>query len=326
MSLERLFFSGFDEKFPSLKAAEEYSKEEISIIDSKFRDLAPSDKVSLVANGSFARLEATRGSDFDYIILHDGECDRELERLRDGTNKILQEMGIPLPAQDGAFGESCDACSLLRNLGGLNDDNASITRRILFLIESSGVFNRSMYEKSSQDLIERYIGEGITDHQIALFMLNDLIRYYRTICVDFEYKTTEAGKPWGIRNIKLIFSRKLIYFASVVLIAETAQRTRSQKINKVMELIALTPLERLHRVFGDRVLDTLGHYERFHSCVNDPETREFLKNIRSENDIENRRHERFREIKNEGRHFSWALLRLLNEYPASHPIHSALLI
>jgi len=50
--------------------------------------------------------------------------------------------------------------------------------------------------------------------ETSRFLLHDLIRYYRTICVDFEYKTYENGKPWGDRNIKIQFSRKFLYFSN----------------------------------------------------------------------------------------------------------------
>lgn len=83
-----------------------------------------------------------------------------------------------------------------------------------------------------------------------MFFLNDLIRYYRTICVDFEYKTFEANKPWGIRNIKLIFSRKLIYFSGVLIAAEMYQRSAQQKKKIVKELISLSPVERLRKACG----------------------------------------------------------------------------
>ena len=62
-----------------------------------------------------------------------------------------------------------------------------------------------------REILERYVANEIADHQLALFLLNDIIRYYRTVAVDYEFKTieNEDPKPWALRNIKLVFSRKL---------------------------------------------------------------------------------------------------------------------
>ncbi len=206
---------------------------------------------AIVANGSYARKEASPQSDFDYFILHPPSTPAsDLERaeavVKDAVLKVIGK----LPSADGVFGTPLECGSLSKNIGGMLDDNAKITRRVLFLIEGTPINNKDLFANQRDDLIDRYIRDDITDHQIGMFFLNDLIRYYRTICVDFEYKTFEANKPWGIRNIKLIFSRKLIYFSGVLIAAEMYQRSAQQKKKIVKELISLSPVERLRKACG----------------------------------------------------------------------------
>jgi hypothetical protein len=48
--------------------------------------------------------------------------------------------------------------------------------------------------------------------RVPRFLLNDLTRYWRTICVDYAAKhRDQSGSKWALRNAKLRFSRKLIY-------------------------------------------------------------------------------------------------------------------
>jgi hypothetical protein len=82
---------------------------------------------------------------------------------------------------------------------------------MLLLLEGEWLVNEAGFHSLRREILQRYIGDKMTDHQLSLFLLNDVIRYYRTMAVDYEFKTNEGDKPkpWGIRNIKLVFSRKL---------------------------------------------------------------------------------------------------------------------
>ncbi len=280
---------------------------------------------SIVANGSYARKEASLQSDFDYFILYPSDTSQEdLSRAEAGVKQAVSKRIGKLPSAGGVFGATLEYGSLSKNIGGTLDDNASITRRVLFLIEGVPINNKDLFAKQRDDLLDRYIRDDITDHQIGMFLLNDLIRYYRTICVDFEYKTFEDNKPWGIRNIKLIFSRKLIYFSGVVMAAEMYQRSAQQKKKIVRELISLSPIERVKatcRSSADRAIES---YSGFLAAMEDAKTREMLEEVTVDRNTHN---ERFKELKNEGHHFSFYLMSALKStYAESHPIHRALIM
>jgi hypothetical protein len=212
---------------------------------------------------------------------------------------------------------------MLRNIGGEGDDNQKITRRMLFLLEGEWLFNEKGLRSVRRQILERYIGVGMTDHQLALFLLNDIIRYYRTIAVDYEFKTAEgeSPKPWGIRNIKLVFSRKLLYASGLFSVAMTADRARDQKIELLENLFDLPAIERMISICGlPKMEAVLSSYNHFLGRLEDPEVRDRLKGLGKDE----RDDPLFRELKNEGHHFTRELLKLFeNTFDSTHPIRRA---
>jgi hypothetical protein len=229
------------------------------------------------------------------------------------------------PAEGGAFANVETPELMLQNIGGENDTNQKITRRMLFLLEGEWLFNPEGLKKLRRFMLERYISDEITDHQLALFLLNDIIRYYRTMAVDYEFKTTEGEKPkpWGIRNIKLIFSRKLLYASGLFSVAMTADRDRETKIALLEGLFSLPVIERMIAICGSANLQrVLNSYDRFLEKLESSTVRDRLKELkRSE-----RNDPLFRELKNEGHHFTRELLKVFEAtFDSTHPIRRAVI-
>lgn len=311
--------------YPGIKEAWTYSNEKISELRAAVAKSRKIDKsVSVVTVGSFARREASRCSDLDFFIISDKTISEDDSRVMcEEMSRIAKRLGIRDPSPGGAFAQCTTGSALLSKIGGASDSNKSLTLRMLFLLESEWLSGQDYYEKTFKDAVIRYIGDLITQHQLCLFLLNDIIRYYRTICVDFEQKTSgTGGKSWGDRNIKLMFSRKLLYFIGIISVAETAQHTCEKKREILADCLRKTPIERIAMVCQIHSAQVLDRYDGFLKFLSDPGNRASLAGTTADRSCHS---ESFRLMKNGGHHFSWELDRLLGlVYHSGHPIHHAL--
>jgi len=300
----------------------EYTQTKLDEIRNDLLEKYEGQNFGIVAGGSFARFEASDVSDVDYYIVYDKEPpDQNL--IREVQN-ILARHVENMPSVAGPFATISPIADMVKNIGGNKDENASITKRVLLLLEGGWLLNKTMFDALRAKLIEVYVKSEISERQIALFLLNDIIRYYRTVCVDFNYKTEEDSKPWGLRNIKLVFSRKLLYFCGVLAVAETANMTAKMKREKLLHLFSLNPIDRMMFICGREAEQALELYEFFLRKISDREIREKLKDVKMARDTQN---DCFRELKNSGHQFTHELYRLLRvKYDSSHPIHRMIVL
>lgn len=311
-------------KFEAIDRASKYSTEKLGKIRRSLSRAKLGDDVSVVITGSFGRKEASGESDVDFFLIHNSRVKAPAAKSykRIVESKINRLVPKP-PAEDGAFNATASVEELVKNIGGTKESNQMMTRRMLLMLEGACIYNEVLFNDIRRQILNRYISPKITNHQLALFFLNDVIRYYRTMCVDFEYKTVEQQKPWGIRNLKLMYSRKLLYFGGVLAVAESAQRGYEAKMKWITDLLQLTPLERVRGLFGTQANECLGFYDRFLERISDVEFRKSVAKVTIERDTHTAE---FRALKDEAQHFGWALQRLLeSRYVSGHPIHRALI-
>lgn len=307
----------------AIEDAKTYSNDKLRSLREAIKLLVPPEEMVFI-NGSFARREASAGSDIDFYIVTREENNPRPEWAEQVKSTI--EKIVPIsPAEDGAFYHVEQLDTLIKNIGGKHDNNHNITRRMLLLLEGEWLFNEAGLKDIRKRVLERYIADGITDHQLALFLLNDIVRYYRTMAVDYEFKTVETDnvKPWAIRNIKLIFSRKLLYASGLFSVATTAERTRQQKIDELERLFDLTVIDRMEAICGAAARPMLLSYNHFLSKLEDTSMRDHLKSLKKEHRQDDTI---FRELKNEGHHFTRELLKLFEStFDSTHPIRRAII-
>ncbi len=306
----------------AIAKARTYSDRKLGELKALVGGAVPADAV-VVACGSFARREACAASDLDYFIIRrDGGAEAE-----PGWAAALHGLlkgAVPVePARGGPFAAIERLPDMVRNMGGQDDTNQRLTRRMLFLLEGEPLSGVDGFRDARRRLLDRYIAPRVGDGMLPLFLLNDLIRYYRTIAVDYEFKTGEADKPWGMRNLKLVFSRKLLYASGLFALGATRDGAAEAKVERLEALLGLTPLDRMAEICGTAaVRPILDAYDHFLAELAKPGVRRHLELLtRRERDDPV-----FRDLKDSGYGFTRDLAALFETtFAHDHPIRRAIL-
>ncbi len=92
---------------------------------------------------------------------------------------------------------------IVHHIGGEDDTNQNLTRRVLLLLESHALGRDEAHRRVVRHLLNRYLLEDRgfwrgSGAWIPRFLQNDSARYWRTMAVDFAYKVrreTEGAGP-----------------------------------------------------------------------------------------------------------------------------------
>lgn len=264
---------------------------------------------TVIVTGSLGRGEASDNSDADWVLLVDGPTDTGHTRLAREIGQKIQEVVTKDPGPTGTFGDIVISHDLVHHIAGTRDSNINFTRRMLLLAESRAVTNPLVRERVIRNVLARYVlhDRAVQSsptkgryNTIPYFLLNEVVRYWRTVATDYASKKWErGGKGWATRNIKLRFSRKLVFTWGLIasLTAElfeapslTRAGSEEEHLILLSELIRehteVTPLELLARVVSQEGVKPetagriFGAYDQFLRALSDPQFRERLESVK----------------------------------------------
>lgn len=165
----------------------------------------------------------THTSDIDWIFLIDGQADLVHQGRALAAAAEIEQLSNKTIGPEGTFGKMAFSHDVVQYIGGGEDSNANFTRRMLLLLESQPIGRREAYDRVVRVVLERYLTgdhgwmRGRAFLGVPRFLLNDIVRYWRTVAVDFAYKQwTRDNKGWALRSATLRLSRKLIYAAGLL--------------------------------------------------------------------------------------------------------------
>ena len=248
-------------------------------------------KACVYATGSFGRHEASRYSDLDLFIVGkkdgepgvDGEGRSLLKRLDEICIKAdlieaTRNLGIPEFSGDGRYLAHYSVYEFTRSLGTQEDDvTNTFTARLLLLLESQPLLEPAVYRDVTDEVIAAY-WRDYEDHRtdfVPAFLANDILRLWRTFCVNYEARTErvpEVEKAKGkLKNYKLKHSRLLTCYSALLYLLAVYGNQQTVSPSDAVAMIGLTPTERLEWLLGRPHLANahgvisrlLGQYERF---------------------------------------------------------------
>lgn len=276
------------QRYSSVESSWQHSKETINRIRDRLAAQAIKlpDKVStIVAAGSLARMEASKDvSDADLIIIVDDDLEPDSEEAKGIHEQVweaLSPLGLDKPKSTGIFSVPTNYQQLVSAIGDASEKYEVFGKRLLLLLESQPLFKDENYTNLIIKIVDRYADKYVAENSEKewTLLLNDLIRYFRSLAVNYQWDFDNEVEKWAIRNIKLRHSRLVMYSGLLFLLGE-ASKERKDKVVWLRTYLRMTPLERLAWVYEQNkdwnFYRIMGSYNFFLSKMSSKDVRETL--------------------------------------------------
>lgn len=239
---------------------ESYCNERLSILTKEIasiEELKKSTDFCIYVTGSYGRHEACPHSDLDLFFINKStnEFSKISKILIDASLiRICRELGFPEFSNDGEYLEIHDVNKMLNDLGSRNDDYFNyFTARMLLLLESSPIYNESLYHQIIHSIIDKYY-KDFNDHYkdfLPLFLVNDIIRFWKTMCLNYEHKRNreyhgldekqmkDKKNKIRLKNLKLKFSRKSTCYSFILSLLWSESTLKQEDVFKIAQTTSL---------------------------------------------------------------------------------------
>ncbi len=140
-----------------------------------------------------------------------------------------------------------------------------------------------MYAEAIDQVIAAYWGD-FEDHRnefVPAFLANDILRLWRTFCVNYEARTArepvEKKAKRKLKNYKLKHSRLLTCYSAMAYLLTVFAATKTVTPGDARVMVSLTPTERLEALVrdfhadGGQVQELVTSYEIFLKNTDAPE-------------------------------------------------------
>jgi hypothetical protein len=243
-------------------------------------------RACVYATGSFGRLEAGAHSDLDlFIVTNTKKVGLDPEKsLLDSVDEIKLKYDLIRTAEKhkvakfdggGKFLTTHKIKSFTQWLGSDQDDvRNTLTGRMLMLLESKPLIGDRIYAKTINQVISKYFRDyaGHEDDFIPAFLFNDIMRMWRTFCVNYEFHRKEGDSRNKIKNLKLKFSRMLTCFSGIIYLLAIYSKQGNVSPDNIRTMIAISPTERLECIadksFGISIDFLSSIQDTVHSAIN----------------------------------------------------------